>query len=146
MTVQTPGLAGAGDLSELHPGEVTRTLLALFAGASGDHNPIHIDTDEARAAGFDDVLAHGMLSMAFLGHLVTSWVPIGAVRSLKARFLAPTPVHARPCCTGRISGLEVGAGGERLARIALAVRLEDGTVTVRGEAVVAADALPAAGD
>jgi acyl dehydratase len=132
------------DLPELSPGEVTRARLALFAGASGDHNPIHIDTDAARAAGFDDVLAHGMLSMAFLGRLVTSWVPIGAVRSLKARFSAVTPVHARPRCTGRVTAVTEGPDGERLCRIALTVRLQDGTVTVRGEAVVAADALRAA--
>ena len=41
-----------------------RATLALFAGASGDHNPIHIDLDVARSAGLDDVFAHGMLSMA----------------------------------------------------------------------------------
>ena len=34
---------------------LTRTTLALFAGASGDHNPIHIDIDFARAAGMPDV-------------------------------------------------------------------------------------------
>ncbi|MGD9549587.1 MAG: MaoC/PaaZ C-terminal domain-containing protein, partial [Burkholderiaceae bacterium] len=45
---------------ELPP--ITRTTLALFAGASGDHNPIHIDIDFARKAGMPDVFAHGMLS------------------------------------------------------------------------------------
>ena len=46
---------------------LTRTTLALYAGASGDHNPMHIDIDFARAAGMPDVFAHGMLSMAWLG-------------------------------------------------------------------------------
>ncbi|MEU8622489.1 MaoC/PaaZ C-terminal domain-containing protein [Streptomyces sp. NPDC048623] len=143
MSTPTPAPAPVtADLPDLHPGEVTRALLALFAGASGDHNPIHIDSDAARAAGFDDVLAHGMLSMAFLGRLVTSWVPLDAVRSLKARFSAVTPVHARPHCTGRVTAVEEDELGERLARIMLTVRLQDGTVTVRGEAVVAADLLP----
>ncbi|MFE9443037.1 MaoC/PaaZ C-terminal domain-containing protein [Streptomyces sp. NPDC006602] len=142
MTTPTPTSLVGTELPDLHPAEVTRATLALFAGASGDHNPIHIDTDAARATGFDDVLAHGMLSMAFLGRLVTSWVPLGAVRSLKARFSAMTPVHALPHCTGRVTAVEQGADGELLARIALAVRLADGTLTVRGEAVVAADALP----
>ncbi|MFG2797572.1 MaoC/PaaZ C-terminal domain-containing protein [Streptomyces pseudovenezuelae] len=136
----TDPLVGA-ELPDLRAPEVTRATLALFAGASGDHNPLHIDTDAARAAGFDDVPAHGMLSMAYLGRLVTSWVPLGAIRSLKARFSAMTPVHARPHCTGRVTAVEEGADGERLARIALTVRLADGTATVRGEAVVAADAL-----
>ena len=50
---------------------ITRTTLALFAGASGDHNPVHIDIDFARAAGMPDVFAHGMLSMAYLGRFLT---------------------------------------------------------------------------
>ena len=50
-----------------------RATLALFAGASGDHNPIHIDIDVARRAGLPDVIGHGMLSMAWLGRLVTDW-------------------------------------------------------------------------
>jgi acyl dehydratase len=54
---------------------ISRATLALFAGASGDHNPIHIDLDVARSAGLDDVFAHGMLSMAYLGRLLTGWVP-----------------------------------------------------------------------
>jgi len=44
---------------------ITRTTLALFAGASGDHNKIHIDTDFAKKAGLDDVFAQGMLPMAY---------------------------------------------------------------------------------
>ena len=54
---------------------ISRTTLALYGGASGDHNPMHIDIDYARAAGETDVFAHGMLVMAYLGRAVTSWVP-----------------------------------------------------------------------
>jgi acyl dehydratase len=39
--------------------KITRAMLALYAGASGDHNPIHIDSDFAKAAGFPDVFAQG---------------------------------------------------------------------------------------
>ena len=46
---------------------INRTTLALFAGASNDHNPMHIDIDFAKKSGFDDVFAHGMLVMAYLG-------------------------------------------------------------------------------
>ncbi|MDB4032643.1 MaoC/PaaZ C-terminal domain-containing protein [Porticoccaceae bacterium] len=37
---------------------ISRYTLALFAGASGDHNPIHIDSDFAKASGMPDVFAH----------------------------------------------------------------------------------------
>ena len=54
---------------------ITRHQLALYCGGSGDHNPIHVDLDFAKKFGFKDVFAHGMLSMGFLGRLVTSYAP-----------------------------------------------------------------------
>ncbi len=111
---------------------VSRTTLALFAGASGDHNPIHIDIDVARSAGFDDVFAQGMLSMAYLGRLLTAWAPQARLRSWTVRFAAITPVHGQPTCRGRITSVEDG-----LATLALTVDLADGTTTLVGDAVVA---------
>jgi len=114
---------------------ITRTTLALFAGGSGDHNPMHIDIDVARSIGLDDVFAHGMLSMSYLGRLLTVWVPQERLRSLRARFVAITPVHAQPTCTGRVTAVDE-VEGERRATVELAITLADGTVTVQGEAVV----------
>jgi len=65
--------AQAGDrLPEIDFGRISRATLALYAGASGDHNAIHIDSDFARKAGVDDVFAQGMLSMGVLARVVTS--------------------------------------------------------------------------
>lgn len=121
---------------ELEP--ITRTTLALYGPASGDHNPIHLDIDVARSVGLDDVFAHGMLSMAYLGRLLTNWVPQDRIRTFAVRFAAITPVHAQPVCTGRITSIDESAG-ERLATIDLRVTLADGTQTLAGQAVVALD-------
>jgi acyl dehydratase len=133
-------LVVGAELPPVSCGPITRTTLALFAGASGDHNPIHVDLDVARSAGLDDVFAHGMLSMAYLGRAVTSWVPQHRIRSLAARFVAVTPVHARPTCSGVVetvdNGVDKGADGG-VATIALTVTLDDGTVTLTGTATVA---------
>jgi acyl dehydratase len=110
---------------------ISRTALALFAGASGDVNPFHIDLDVARSAGLDDVFAHGMLSMAYLGRLLTDWMPQSRLRSWRVRFSAVTPVHAEPVCTGAVTAVDDGT-----ASIDIAVRLADGTVTLSGTAVV----------
>lgn len=115
---------------------VSRTTLALFAGASGDHNPIHIDIDNARSAGFDDVFAHGMLSMAYLARLLTNWVPMNRILDYGVRFTAITPLYAEPTCTGKVTAID-NVDGERRARLELAVVLADGRVTLRGEATVA---------
>jgi acyl dehydratase len=121
---------------ELPP--ISRTALALFAGGSGDHNPIHLDIDVARSAGLDDVFAQGMLSMAYLGRLLTGWVSQSGIRSFEVRFAAITPVHATPTCTGHIAAIDT-VDGENRATIDLAVTLADGTVTLTGTAVVAVD-------
>ena len=120
------------ELAPLSLDPISRTTLALFAGASGDHNPIHIDLDVARSAGLEDVFAHGMLSMAYLGRLLTDRFGPDRVRSYRVRFAAITPVHGRPTCTARV----VAVDGD-LATLELAVVLDDGTTTLTGDATVA---------
>jgi acyl dehydratase len=122
----------------LETSPVSRLRLALFAGASGDHDPIHVDLDFARAAGFDDVFAHGMLSMAYLGRMLTNWIPQSALREFRVRFTAITHVHDRVICTGRIVETFERAG-ERMARVELQAATQRGEVTVTGEAIVAVD-------
>lgn len=136
MTAFNPAVGD--ELAPLRIDPISRTTLALFAGASGDHNPIHIDIDVARSAGLDDVFAHGMLSMAYLARLLTDLVPQQQIRSYKVRFAAITPVHGQPTCTATVTSIDE-VDGERRATLGLQVRLADGTVTLHGEAVVAID-------
>ena len=119
-------------LPELDAGTVSRLTLALYCGASGDHNPIHVDIDFARSAGLDDVFAHGMLSMAYLARLVTGWVPQQAIRSLGTRFVAITHVGDRVTCSGRV--IEKLPGHQ--LRLALETRDQSGIVKLAGDAVV----------
>ena len=84
------------ELPPLKIGPISRTTLALFAGASGDRDPMRIDIDVARSAGLDDVFAQGMLSMAYLGRLLTNWVDPQAIRHYRVRFAAITPLHGAP--------------------------------------------------
>jgi acyl dehydratase len=131
VTTVEDNLTAGTELPPLAVDPISRATLALFAGASGDHNPLHIDLDVARSAGLDDVFAHGMLSMAYLGRLLTGWVPQQRLRSWRVRFAAITPIHAQPTCTGRVLSVTDG-----LATLELEVTLPDGTVTLTGDAVV----------
>lgn len=124
------------ELPPLQVGRITRTTLALFAGASGDHNPMHIDIDVAKSVGLPDVFAHGMLSMAYLGRILTNWVAPESIRSYGVRFGAITPVLAEPTATGTVVAIDE-VDGEQRATLDLAVTLADGTVTLTGTAVVA---------
>src|SRR6218665_240888 len=127
---------------------ISRTTLALYAGASGDHNPIHIDIDfpptpihtapaSARSAGLDDVFAHGMLSAAYVGRLVTDWAGQQRLRRLHLRFTGITRVHDAPLCTGRVVE-RFTHGGELRLRLQLQCVNQTGDVKILGEAVVAA--------
>jgi acyl dehydratase len=136
MTTFAPEVGA--ELPALQIDPISRATLALFAGASGDHNPIHIDTDVAQSAGLDDVFAHGMLSMAYLGRLLTNVAPQQQLRSYQVRFASITPVHGRPTCTGTVTSIDE-VNGERCATLDLKVTLADGTVTLLGSAVIALD-------
>ncbi|WP_405904156.1 MaoC/PaaZ C-terminal domain-containing protein [Streptomyces sp. NBC_00656] len=111
--------------------KITRTTLALYAGASGDHNPMHIDLDVAKSAGMDDVFAHGMLNMAYLGRLLTENFAQERIRSYQVRFTAITPLFAKPVATATVAKVEDG-----LTYLDLTMALGDGTVTLAGTAVI----------
>lgn len=115
---------------------LSRTTCALFAGASGDHNPIHIDSDAAKAAGLGDVIGHGMLSMAMLGRLLTDWAPPSALRDFRVRFLDPTQIADAVTCTGVVHD-RVEANGETLVRITIQATDQSGSTKTAGEATIA---------
>lgn len=113
---------------------LSRLTLALYAGASGDHNPIHVDTDFARRAGMPDVFAHGMLSMAYLGRLLSNWAPQHAIREFSVRFAAITHVGDAVSCTGVVTEKDEATG---TVRIALTTRNQQGDIKLTGEALIA---------
>ena len=115
---------------------ITRHTLALYCGASGDHNPMHIDSDFAQAAGMPDVFAHGMLSMAWLGRLLTNWAPQRDLREFSVRFSAITYVGERIVCNGRVAD-KLERNGEPLIRIVMTTVNEKGEVKLTGEAFIA---------
>ena len=115
---------------------ISRTTLALFAGASGDHNPIHIDIDFARSAGMKDVFAQGMLSMAYLSRVLTQWVPQRQLLSYGVRFAAITQLGDRIRCTGKVVE-KLERAGKRCVRLEVTAAKAGGEVTLAGEALVA---------
>jgi len=115
---------------------ISRHTLALYCGASGDHNPIHVDLDFAKAAGYPDVFTHGMLVMAYLGQALTDAVPPPRLRSFSTRFVAITQLGARLTCEGHVSEL-LEHNGERCVKLALTTKDENGDLKLSGEAVIA---------
>lgn len=124
------------ELAGIEVEPISRLDLALYCGASGDHNPIHVDIDFARAAGRPDVFVHGMLVMAHLGRAVTRWASQSAVREFSVRFVQVTEVGDRLLCMGMVA-TKFEVNGERRIRIELTVRNQEHRLKARGTAVLA---------
>lgn len=132
---RTPGNVEVGDrLPTLRFGPVTRAMLARYAAASLDFNPIHIDTDFAHAAGRDDVIAHGMLSFGLAARLVSEWAGAAQVRLISGKFTAITHVGDVIVVSGRVRAIEAAEEGREI-RIELSACVGE-TVTVVAEALV----------
>jgi acyl dehydratase len=87
---------------------VTQEQIDAYADVSGDHNPIHINPEAARAVGLDGTIAHGMLNMAFVGQMLTDWLsrqPTGPgwVSRLRVRFQAMVRPNDTVDCYGRLT-------------------------------------------
>ncbi len=111
---------------------ISRTTLALYAGASGDHNPIHIDVDFARQFGLDDVIAHGMLVMAYAGRMLTDCVSQTALQRFGVRFNAITAVHDAITCTGTVTA----KNDDGTVHIDVRAADQNGDIKLAGEAVL----------
>src|SRR5437762_9214336 len=69
--------------------DLKRTQIVQYAGASGDYNPLHTDEVFAtKVAGYPSVFAHGMLTMAMTGHMLTDWVGDGRLTRFGVRFVS----------------------------------------------------------
>ena len=136
MTCAFDSVAVGDGLPPLMLPPLSRTTLALYAGASGDHNPIHIDIDFARQAGAPDVFAHGMLSMAWLGRMLTGWTAQQNLREFGIRFSAITQVGERITCSGRVTE-KLERDGERLVRVEVQTTNDAGEVKLVGDALIA---------
>jgi len=133
----------AGDTLPSLTVRVTRADLVRYAGASGDFNPIHWSERFAVGVGLPNVIAHGMLTMALAGRLVTSWVgDPAAVVGYTARFTRPVVVPdddegVALELTGTVKALEVeGSGGSGGAGDAARVATVAVTAAVAGKTVL----------
>jgi len=108
---------------------LTRTDLVMYAGASGDYNPMHHDEVKAKAAGMPSVFGHGMFSMGFLGGAVTDFVGIENLQSYSVRFVKQTWPDETLRTKVVVRAVEGG-----VATLDCSLENADGEVKVQGEA------------
>jgi acyl dehydratase len=82
---------------------ITREDISAYAYAGGDRNPLHLDDDVARAAGFDGVIAHGMFTMGHLSTCLTRWLgDVSPIRAMRVQFRAPVSPGDTIVAGGRV--------------------------------------------
>ena len=128
--------ASVGDkIPDLVIEPITRSTLALYAGASGDHNPIHIDLDFAKESGMKDVFAHGMLIMAYLGKAVTNIVPQSNLKNFSVRFSSITNIGDILTCSGKVKKIDKNNSKKTIV-LDLIVSDEFGDIKISGVAII----------
>jgi acyl dehydratase len=126
-------LASGTVLPDLRKPPITKLQLVKYAGASGDFNLIHTDDETARTVGLDGVIAHGMLSMAFMGEYCCWLAGPESVRRLSVRFHEMVRPGETLTCRGRVKERITGTDGSRL-------QLEVWTENQRAERVTVGEA------
>jgi 3-hydroxybutyryl-CoA dehydratase len=126
-----------GDVAELAK-TVTESDIALFAGVTGDFNPVHIDAEAAKRSVFGERIAHGMLSAGFISAVIGMRLPGSGSIYLSQTLRFTKPVRIGDTVTARVEVLEV-LTAKRRVRLATSCRNQNGEVVVDGEAVVMLD-------
>ena len=118
--------------------EVRRVNLVMYAGASGDFNPIHWNERFATSVGLPNVIAHGMFTMAEAARVVTDWVgDPGAVEDYGVRFTRPIVVPDDDTgATLEVSGRVVDKLEDNRVSVELSASSGGVTVLARARAVV----------
>ena len=132
-------------LSDIHQGDslppivkhLSQQKINLYAEASGDYNPIHIDEAFAAKTPLGGTIAHGMLILAYASEMMTkafgqSWLEGG---KLSIRFKAAARPQDTITTSGQVDSIEDKDGIPHI-NCSLECRNQNGDVIISGGAVV----------
>ena len=87
MALSANSLKAGDTYTECLVEDLSRTQIVMYAGASGDYNPVHTDEKFTKEiAGYPSVFAHGMLTMGMTGRMLTNYVGDGRLTKYGVRF------------------------------------------------------------
>lgn len=133
------GAAAGQELVPLVKPPITQEQLRRYAEASGDFNPIHLDEQAAHRVGLDSVIAHGMLSMAFLGQFVNqqiAGIPGARLERLRVRFVDMVRLGDTLTCYGVVKSKTINDDLSESVTVECWAQNQKGDKVTAGEAVV----------
>ena len=113
---------------------LSRTQIVMYAGASGDYNPLHTDEIYTKEiAGYPSVFAHGMLSMGMTGKMLTNFVGDGNLTYYGVRFTAQVFPGATLTAKATIANIRE-ENGTKIADLEISTLDQDGVEVIKGKA------------
>jgi acyl dehydratase len=139
MALKASELAVGITHEEIVVEDLKRTQIVMYAGASGDYNPIHTDEVFAtQVAGYPTIFAHGMLTMGLTGKMLTNYVGDGRLTSYGLRFVLQ--VWPGDTLTARATVVAIREhDGKRFVDLSLSTVNQDGREVASGTASARVD-------
>lgn len=117
---------------------ITQADINAFAAVSGDHNPVHLSEDFAKATMFGGIIAHGMLAVSYISTILGTEYPGNGSIFMgmnNLQFLAP--VRPGDTITTTVIVMEKHAT-KPIVKFACECVNQDGTVVVKADATIRA--------
>ncbi len=139
MALKAANLKVGDTHSEVVVENLSRTQIVMYAGASGDYNPLHSDeVYTTQAAGYPSVFAHGMLTMGLTGKMLTNYVGDARLKKFGVRFTNQVWPGDTLTATATVAAIRE-ENGEKLVDLTLSTKNQDGKEVVSGNATARAD-------
>ena len=139
MALSAASLKVGDSRTEVVLENISRTRIVMYAGASGDYNPLHSDeVFTTQVAGYPSIFAHGMLSMGATGRVVTDWVGNGRLRNFGVRFVNQVWPGDTLTATATVEAIRE-EDGQMFADFTVATVNQDGKPVVTGSATAIID-------
>lgn len=118
---------------------LTRTQIVMYAGSSGDYNPVHTDNEfVTKVAGYPGVFAHGMLSMGATGGMLTDFVGDGRLTKYGVRFVKQVWPGDTLTAKATVTAIRE-EGGQKLVDLEVTTTNQDGDTVISGHATARVD-------
>lgn len=135
MTLKASELNVGDTYTETVVEDLKRTQIVMYAGASGDYNPVHTDEPFATmVAGYPTVFAHGMLTMGLTGRMLTNYVGDGRLTEFGVRFTSQVFPGDTLQSTATVESLENG-----LVNLSVSTTNQNGVEVAKGTAQARVD-------
>ena len=134
MTLKATELKVGDSYQEEICNNLSRTQIVMYAGTSGDYNPLHSDEIfTTEIAGYPSVFAHGMLTMGMTGKMLTNYVGDGQLTYYGVRFTSQVWPGDTLTATATVTDIRE-EDGQQIADLDLSTTNEEGTEVIKGKA------------